>query len=91
MLGRAARLADEEASQWSDQEVVRMNDPAAWRIDPAETAFASESDQASALRRAVGRPGRAREAHQAARRELDRLGTPRTYMVATQVGTELPT
>jgi hypothetical protein len=48
MLGRAARLADEEASQWSDQEVVRMNDPAAWRIDPAETAFASESDQASA-------------------------------------------
>ena len=62
-----ASFRDPDGNGWLLQEITTR---LPGRIDPATTTFASANDLASALRRAAGRPRRARETHRKARSEL---------------------
>ena len=80
-----ASFKDPDGNGWLFQEITTR---LPGRIDSAATTFASANDLADAMRRAVGRARRTREAY--------RRGDPNwpdwyaKYMVAEQAGTELP-
>jgi catechol 2,3-dioxygenase-like lactoylglutathione lyase family enzyme len=81
-----ASFSDPDGNGWLFQEVTTR---LPGRIDPAETAFASVNDLASALRRAEAAHGEHEQ--RTGRRDENWPDWYATYMVAEQAGTELPT
>ena len=80
-----AALADPDGNTWLLQEITTR---LPGRIDPAETAFASAADLASAMRRASVAHGEHEQRTGAA--DPNWPVWYATYMVAEQAGTELP-
>ena len=84
--GSFATFSDVDGNGWLLQELTTRRPG---RIDPAETAFASTADLASAMRRAAAAHGE----HEKRTGEADANWPDwyAAYMVAEQAGTELPT
>ena len=81
-----ATFSDPDGNGWLLQEVTTR---LPGRIDPAETAFASASDLASALRRAEAAHGEHEK--RTGQRDANWPDWYAAYMVAEQAGGELPT
>jgi len=81
-----ATFSDPDGNGWLLQEVTTRFPG---RIDPAETAFASANDLASALRRAEAAHGQ--HEMRTGQRDANWPDWYAAYMVAEQAGTELPT
>jgi catechol 2,3-dioxygenase-like lactoylglutathione lyase family enzyme len=84
--GSYATFKDPDGNGWVLQEITTR---LPGRIDAAETAFASASDLASALRRAEAAHGEHEK--RTGQRDADWPGWYAAYMVAEQAGRELPT
>jgi catechol 2,3-dioxygenase-like lactoylglutathione lyase family enzyme len=82
-----ATFRDPDGNGWLLQEITTR---LAGRIDPAETAFASQVDLASALRRAEAAHGE-HEKRTGGQRDANWPEWYAAYMVAEQAGAELPT
>ena len=81
-----ASFRDPDGNGWLFQEVTAG---LPGRIDPAEMAFASVNDLASALQRAAAAHGKHEQ--RTGQRDENRPAWYAAYMVAEQAGTELPT
>jgi len=84
--GSFATFSDPDGNGWLLQEVTTR---LPGRIDPAETAFASTADLASALRRAEAAHGEHEK--RTGRRDEDWPDWYAAYMAAERAGEELPT
>jgi len=83
-----ASFRDPDGNGWLFQEVTTRLEG---RIDPATTTFASVSDLASAFRRAEAAHGQYEKRTLGGQRDENWPEWYAAYMVAEQVGTELPT
>jgi catechol 2,3-dioxygenase-like lactoylglutathione lyase family enzyme len=84
--GSFATFSDPDGNRWLLQEITRR---LPGRIDPAETAFGSASDLASALRRAESAHGQHEK--RTGQRDADWPDWYAAYLAAEQSGAELPT
>jgi catechol 2,3-dioxygenase-like lactoylglutathione lyase family enzyme len=84
--GSFATFSDPDGNGWLLQEITKR---LPGRIDSAETAFASDTDLAGAMRRASVAHGEHEK--RIGHPDEDWPGWYATYMVAEQAGTELPT
>jgi len=80
-----ASFSDPDGNKWLMQEVTTR---LPGRVDPAETAFASANDLASALQRAEAAHGRHEK--RTGQRDANWPGWYAEYLVAEQAGKELP-